>query len=103
MLAHIVDSVGKVSLAVADISASSRAQAADIRQVGQALAQIDQATGQNAALVDEVNASGQTLRARADALLRRIAFFHPASAVPDPGRDGDCEALPTRAPAWAGA
>ena len=103
MLAHIVDSVVKVSLAVADISASSRAQAVDIRQVGQALAQIDQATGQNAALVDEVNASGQTLRARADALLRRIAFFHPASAVPDPGRDGDCEALPAQTPAWAGA
>jgi methyl-accepting chemotaxis protein len=102
MLAQIVDSVGKVSAAVADISASSRAQSADIGQVGQAVAQIDEVTQQNAVLVEQAAASGQALRAQADELLRQIGFFRVASAADPDAEAGEADGTADRDDADAG-
>ena len=50
---EIVASIGTVRTVVAEITAASSEQSAGVAQVGQAMSQIDEATQQNAALVEE--------------------------------------------------
>ncbi|HXI37033.1 MAG TPA: hypothetical protein VNH80_08985, partial [Burkholderiales bacterium] len=46
-----------------------------IQQVGQAVTQMDQATQQNAALVEEVSAATASLQEQAERLAQAVAMF----------------------------
>jgi methyl-accepting chemotaxis protein len=79
-MADIVGSIGKVSDIVSDIAAASGAQLAGIVQVNAALAQIDQTTQQNAALVEQAAAAAAAMRQQAHELTRAVGTFTLASA-----------------------
>ena len=74
-LTEIVDSIKKVAEIVADIANASNEQASGIEQVGKALTQMDEATQQNSALVEENAATAKTLEHQALAMNDRVAFF----------------------------
>ena len=67
-LEQIVHSVKKVSDIVAEIAAASREQSLGIEQVGRAIAQMDELTQQNAALVEQATAASQNMATEAGSL-----------------------------------
>jgi len=67
-LDQIVHSVKKVSDIVAEIAAASREQSLGIDQVGRAIAQMDELTQQNAALVEQATAASQNMANEAGSL-----------------------------------
>src|SRR5581483_12290330 len=67
-LEQIVHSVKKVSDIVAEIAAASREQSLGIDQVGRAIAQMDELTQQNAALVEQATAASQNMANEAGSL-----------------------------------
>jgi methyl-accepting chemotaxis protein len=74
-MAGIVDSVGGVTALMDRIATSSREQASGVRQVYQAIAELDQATQQNAALAEESAVASETMREHAMGLARQVAVF----------------------------
>ena len=72
---QIVESIRKVSEIVASISLASLEQAAGIEQVNKAVAQMDQVTQQNAALVEEAAAAAESLEDQAGQLQQQVARF----------------------------
>jgi methyl-accepting chemotaxis protein len=85
-LTGIVDSIKKVAEIVADIANASAEQASGIEQVGKALAQMDEVTQQNSALVEENAATAKALEDQASAMGQRIAAFKLNQAL-DQARD----------------
>ena len=86
VLEHIVESAQEVSRTVAAISANSRVQSdgiGEIGEIGGAVRHMDEATRQNAALVDEVADAGEALREQADSLRRLVGFFRFAGEMAD--------------------
>jgi methyl-accepting chemotaxis protein len=75
---EVVASIRRVSDIVGEISAASTEQATGVSQVGEAVAQMDQTTQQNAALVEQSAAAAQSLRAQADELVRAVSVFRVA-------------------------
>ena len=61
-MTDIVNSVQRVTDIMAEITASTNEQSTSIGEVGQAVAQLDQMTQQNAALVEESAAAAQSLK-----------------------------------------
>jgi methyl-accepting chemotaxis protein len=74
-MADIVDSIGKVSSIVGEIAAASGEQLDGIVHVNAALAQIDQATQHNAALVEQAAAAAASMRQQAGELARAVGIF----------------------------
>jgi methyl-accepting chemotaxis protein len=72
---EIVHSVRQVAEIIADISAASREQTVGIQQVNQAITQMDEATQQNAALVEQAAAASQALRSEAGNLAQVVSAF----------------------------
>jgi methyl-accepting chemotaxis protein len=66
---------------IAEIAAASREQATGLEQVNMAVAQMDQATQRNAALVEETTASAQALAQQARELADLVGFFKKAEMV----------------------
>ncbi|MEW6761246.1 MAG: methyl-accepting chemotaxis protein [Pseudomonadota bacterium] len=86
---EIVRSVERVTHIMADILAASQGQTSGIEQVNQAIIQMDQATQQNAALVEQASAAAQALREEADSLAQVVGAFRlraQAPGRPDPAR-----------------
>lgn len=54
---------------------TSQEQSTGVHQVGEAMAQMDQVTQQNAALVEEAAAAAESLRHQAEQLVRTVAVF----------------------------
>jgi methyl-accepting chemotaxis protein len=75
-MAQIVTSIQRVSDVVGEISSASAEQRSGVEQVGQAVTQMDGATQQNAALVEESAAAAESLRQQAAELLRTFEAFH---------------------------
>lgn len=73
-------SIGMVVKFMGDISASVLEQTSGVEQVNQALAQMDEITQQNAALVEEAAASVASLEDQAHALDRSVSVFKLAEA-----------------------
>ena len=71
----VVESVRKVTTIVADISLASQEQSTGIAEVGSAVTLMDQATQQNAALVEEATAAAQSLQHQSVALAEAVAGF----------------------------
>jgi methyl-accepting chemotaxis protein len=72
---EVVASIRRVSDIVGEISAASREQSAGVAQIGQAVSQMDHATQQNAALVEESASAAESLRTQARQLVEVVAAF----------------------------
>ena len=72
---EVVQSIGRVTEIMGDISRASDEQSIGVQQIGQAVAQMDQATQQNAALVEQSAAAADKLRQQAGELLHSVAAF----------------------------
>ena len=76
----IVRGVQRVSALMHEISTASQAQSSGIEQINQAVVQMDQATQQNAALVEEATAAARELQAQAGTLSEAVAVFRQQEA-----------------------
>ena len=86
-MAEIVQSVGRVTDIMAEITAASQEQTAGIEQINGAVAQMDEVTQQNAALVEQASAAAQSLQEEAQALAQAVGTFRiDASAHAPSGR-----------------
>jgi len=74
-LEEIVGSVKRVTDIIAEITAASQEQASGIDQVNRAILQMDDATQQNAALVEETTSAAQSMKEQAVELLRQVETF----------------------------
>jgi methyl-accepting chemotaxis protein len=74
-MSEIVDSIGRVTAIMSGIALASQEQSAGIEQVNVAIAQMDQVTQQNAALVEEAAASSEALREQSRALSALVSTF----------------------------
>ena len=99
----VVTSVRRVTDIMGEIASASVEQSAGIEQVNQAIAQMDQVTQQNAALVEEAAAAAESLQGQAGALANAVSQFQlggavaPAQSVPAVAPSVRLE--PTRLPA----
>jgi methyl-accepting chemotaxis protein len=71
----VVDSVGRVTAIMGEISIASGEQEQGIGQVNRAIGEIDGATQQNAALVEEATAAASAMQEQAELLQRLVASF----------------------------
>jgi aerotaxis receptor len=78
----IDEAVGRVSSIIVDVANASSEQAEGIRQVNQAVAHLDGATQQNAALVEQAAATAQRLAEQADVLDEAVRLFTVADTAP---------------------
>ncbi|MCA1248413.1 methyl-accepting chemotaxis protein [Massilia sp. MS-15] len=74
-MAEIVQSVGRVTDIMAEITAASQEQTAGIEQINSAVVQMDQVTQQNAALVEQASAAAQSMQEEAAALAQVVGTF----------------------------
>ncbi len=72
---EIVGAIKRVADIVAEISAASAQQSSGVAQVGAAITKMDQATQQNAALVEQSAAAAESLRGHAGQLVQAVAVF----------------------------
>lgn len=75
---RLVAQVQQVSQLMSEIASGSEQQHLGIVQVNQAVSQLDQATQQNAALVEESSAAADSLRDQAQQLLQAVGQFRLA-------------------------
>src|SRR5450830_194574 len=80
-MSEIVTSVKHVADIMGEITAASKEQSAGIAEVNGAIAQIDEITQQNAALVEQAAAAAESLQEQADLLARAVAVFKIDGAV----------------------
>ena len=74
-MAKVVSSIERVTGIMGEISAASNEQAIGVAQVGEAVTQMDHATQQNAALVEEMAAAASSLNAQSQNLVQTVAVF----------------------------
>jgi methyl-accepting chemotaxis protein len=72
---EVVTSIKRVTDIMAEISAASVEQSSGIEQVNQAIAQMDDVTQQNAALVEEAAAAAESMEEQAASLAAAVAVF----------------------------
>ncbi|WP_416761065.1 Cache 3/Cache 2 fusion domain-containing protein [Roseateles sp. So40a] len=71
----IVSSVKRVTDIIGEISTASREQSQGVSRINGAVAQLDQGTQQNAALVEESTAAAESLREQAHRLVEQVGQF----------------------------
>ena len=81
---EIVQAVKRVTDIMAEITAASVEQSQGIEQVNVAVAQMDEMTQQNAALVEEAAAAAESLQDQADGLAQAVSVFKLASGTGTP-------------------
>jgi methyl-accepting chemotaxis protein len=74
-MTEVVSSIKRVTDIMGQISAASIEQSLGVAQVGEAVTQMDQATQQNAALVEEMAAAASSLKSQANELVLGVAVF----------------------------
>ncbi len=104
-LSGIVDIVRRVAEIAPEIAAGSREQSRSITEINKALGDLDAATQQNAALVEESSASAASLAEQAGQLVGVVSSFRsdggsaPPAATPKPAPE---KTRPAKTPAPAG-
>ncbi|MBS7779752.1 methyl-accepting chemotaxis protein [Acidovorax sp. CCYZU-2555] len=95
-MTQVVGAIRRVTDIMGEISAASSEQSTGVGQVGEAITQMDQATQQNAALVEESAAAADSLQRQAQELVEAVAVFRlddghasaprlaPAARAPQP-------------------
>jgi methyl-accepting chemotaxis protein len=79
-MGEVVAAIQRVTDLMGEINAASAEQSAGVGQVGQAVTQMDQATQQNAALVEQSAAAAASLRLQAQRLVQAVSVFSVAPA-----------------------
>ncbi|MBF5002668.1 methyl-accepting chemotaxis protein [Diaphorobacter caeni] len=74
-MTEVVNAIRRVTDIMGEISAASSEQSAGVSQVGEAITQMDHATQQNAALVEESAAAADSLKTQAAQLVQAVAVF----------------------------
>jgi methyl-accepting chemotaxis protein len=74
-MADVVGSIRRVTDIMGEISAASSEQASGVASVGEAVMEMDHATQQNAALVEQMAAAAGSLNAQAQELVHTVAVF----------------------------
>ena len=74
-MGEVVDSIHKVSEVIKEIAVASYEQSEGIDQVNLAIAQMDEVTQQNAALVEEAAAASKSMQEQGDNLVRVVSVF----------------------------
>jgi methyl-accepting chemotaxis protein len=74
-MTEVVNSIKRVTDIMGEISAASTEQSTGVAQVGGAIAQMDQATQQNAALVEQSAAASESMKVQAQQLVQAVAAF----------------------------
>lgn len=80
-ISGIMDSIKKVTDIVAEIAASCEEQASGVEQVNRAIAQLDQVTQQNAALVEQAAAASKSMEQQTALLTSDVGFFNCKGTV----------------------
>ena len=86
MLNQIIQSVNDVSGLISELAQSAQEQSSGIDQVNTAVAQMDEMTQQNAALVEEASAASEAMAEQARKLGEQIAFFQLEDSERTPAR-----------------
>ncbi|MEX3829680.1 methyl-accepting chemotaxis protein [Paraburkholderia sp. BR14263] len=89
--------VARVSGIMSEIETATHEQSDGIEQVNRAIAQIDEVTQRNAALVEEAAAAAQSLESQADLLREAVAVFNLGSAGQAGTRPAQAAAADARA------
>jgi methyl-accepting chemotaxis protein len=76
---QLVEAIVRVTAIMGEITVASSEQSAGVSQVGRAIAQMDEATQQNAALVEESAAAAEMLRDQSRQLVTTVDAFKLAS------------------------
>ena len=100
-MTEVVTAIRRVTDIMGEISAASSEQSAGVGQVGEAVMQMDQATQQNAALVEEMAAAASALNAQAGELVNAVAVFKLDASAGNTTRAqaaATAPSLPQRAP-----
>ena len=74
-MANVVESIRRVTELIGDISMASDAQRNEVAKILQAISQIDDATQQNSALVEQMAAAASHLSTQAQELVQTAAIF----------------------------
>ena len=74
-MTEVVTAIRRVTDIMGEISAASSEQSTGVAQVGEAVTQMDQATQQNATLVEESAAAAESLKVQALQLVQAVAVF----------------------------
>ena len=74
-MSEVVTSIKRVTDIMGEIASASSEQSLGVSQVGEAVAQMDQVTQQNAALVEEMAAAASSLKSQAEDLVGVVASF----------------------------
>jgi methyl-accepting chemotaxis protein len=80
-MSEVVASIRRVTDIMGEISAASAEQSSGVSQVGEAVTQMDHATQQNAALVEEMAAAAGSLKGQAQELVQAVAVFKLAQGA----------------------
>ena len=98
-ITRMVNEVRKVTDLVGEITVSSREQSEGVGQINAAVSQLDQATQQNAALVEQTAAAAESMRMQTAKLAEAVAAFRVDGGAPlSAPRPGPAAANPHRAP-----
>ncbi|GAA3986289.1 methyl-accepting chemotaxis protein [Comamonas faecalis] len=101
-MSEVVHSIRRVTDIMGEISSASREQSSGVAQVGEAITQMDQATQQNAALVEESSAASSSLSQQAGDLVQAVSVFklagHAHAAAPHPSPSATATPAPAVAP-----
>jgi methyl-accepting chemotaxis protein len=103
---EIVDAVKRVNDIMGEITTASADQSSGIETVNASIAKMDEATQQNAALVEQAAAAAKSLQEQAESLSQAVSVFvlpedgaRRSSVAPPPAEGGARHAEPQRAPA----
>ncbi|MDD2729394.1 methyl-accepting chemotaxis protein [Malikia sp.] len=86
-MTEVVSSIQRVNEIMTEISAASAEQSTGVGQIGAAMLQMDHATQQNAALVEEMSAAGENLKQQSHGLVQAVAVFRLSEAAKDAGSE----------------
>jgi methyl-accepting chemotaxis protein len=78
---EIVDAVKRVNDIMGDITTASAEQSSGIESVNVAITQMDEATQQNAALVEQAAAAAKSLQEQAESLSQAVSIFEVGDAL----------------------
>ena len=97
-MSDVVDSVKRVTDVMTEIVAASHEQSQGIDQINEAVAQMDQVTQQNAALVEEAAAAAAAMQQQAASLTELVSVFSiaPPAAHAPASASGPAAAAPLR-------
>ncbi|OYO32530.1 methyl-accepting chemotaxis protein [Janthinobacterium sp. PC23-8] len=83
-MGDIVDSIVRVTDIMGEITSATHEQTLGIEQINMAIAQMDEVTQQNAALVEQAAAASQSMQQQAGELAHVVGFFKTGQAVVAP-------------------